>query len=225
MVLQQTHRQPGAQVRLDSTRILGISGTLALNALAMLFLLAPTTVPRPAPEGPVTSIVDIIPIKPIQRPPPPPEQVKVVRPQTSPQPVQVPRMDTPPVAEPVIVDHGTVPVDLVAEAPTAEAGPVDIAPSAPVSGMQLTYAHAPAPVYPRDAVRRGLEGTVMLRVLVDVDGRPLDVQVHRSSGHAILDREAQRQVLRQWTFQPATKDGHAVQAIGIIPIDFTLGRM
>jgi protein TonB len=61
-------------------------------------------------------------------------------------------------------------------------------------------------------------------VLVDVDGRPLEVTIQRSSGNRDLDAAARRQVLRKWTFRPAMKDGRAVQAIGIVPIDFNLDR-
>jgi protein TonB len=91
--------------------------------------------------------------------------------------------------------------------------------------MRLEYARTPAPAYPPDAARRGLEGVVMLQVLVDVDGRPLEVHIHRSSGHRILDQAAARHVLRHWTFRPAVKDGVPVQAIGIVPIEFTLRSM
>jgi protein TonB len=72
------------------------------------------------------------------------------------------------------------------------------------------------------AIREGLTGTVMLRVLVDVDGKPLDVQIERSSGHRVLDAAARKQVLGKWRFKPAMENGRALQAIGLIPIDFHL---
>ncbi|HVQ33928.1 MAG TPA: energy transducer TonB, partial [Lysobacter sp.] len=43
------------------------------------------------------------------------------------------------------------------------------------------------PPYPPEAMRRRIEGTVLLRVLVDVDGRPLDAWVETSSGNRALD--------------------------------------
>ena len=103
-----------------------------------------------------------------------------------------------------------------------DAGDHDIAPQPPRVGVQLEYAQAPAPAYPRDALRDGVEGTVLLKVLVDVDGRPLDVQVERSSGNRSLDRAARDQVLQRWRFRPAMQDGRAVQAIGLVPVDFRL---
>ena len=97
-------------------------------------------------------------------------------------------------------------------------------PANPIAAVRLEYASAPPPAYPRDALRMRAEGTVMLQVLVDRDGRPLDVQVQSSSGNRALDEAARKHVLKRWTFRPAMRDGVAVQAIGIVPIDFTLAR-
>jgi protein TonB len=66
------------------------------------------------------------------------------------------------------------------------------------------------------------EGTVLLEVLVDVDGRPLRVDVRRSSGHRQLDDAAREQVLARWRFRPAMRDGRAIQAIGLVPVNFML---
>jgi protein TonB len=66
------------------------------------------------------------------------------------------------------------------------------------------------------------EGTVMLRVLVDVDGGPLEVTIEVSSGNRELDRAARAQVLKSWKFQPAMQDGRAVQAYGRVPVNFSL---
>jgi protein TonB len=59
-------------------------------------------------------------------------------------------------------------------------------------------------------------------VLVDVDGHPIDVQVQASSGNRALDDAARKQVLKKWLFRPARRNGTPVQAIGIVPIRFTM---
>ena len=69
-----------------------------------------------------------------------------------------------------------------------------------------------------------LAGTVLLQVLVDVDGRPLDVTIARSSGHRELDEAARLQVLKRWSFQPATRDDTPIQAVGLVPVEFNLRR-
>ncbi|WP_372012402.1 energy transducer TonB [Pseudoxanthomonas sp. 10H] len=206
--------------RLDASRILAISFAMAVHALALLVLLLPLTqAPLPElrsePEPPRWSVTPPVPVTPL--PPQPVLQPKVSPPRTP--PAAVPRMQ--PVQQPAIVDQGTLQADPATEA----VGPPDIAPpwdGQPLQGAQLRYAVAPPPAYPRDALRTGAEGTVLLRVLVDVDGRPLEVIVDRSSGHRSLDREAVRQVQQRWRFEPAMRDGRAVQAWGLVPIGFSL---
>lgn len=209
--------------RPDPTRILGISGTLAFNLAMLLVLLAPLSRPDSPrlPDPPM--VFDWITPKPVP-PDPPPVEVEVVRPQAQATPDVRPQPVLPAV-EPVVVDMGNLPVDSLAEPPAIDtAVEVATASATPLSGARLAYLEAPAPRYPREALASGLEGTVLLQVLVGPDGRPLDVQVHQGSGYRVLDDAARRQVLRHWRFQPAMMDGRAVQATGIVPIDFKLGR-
>ncbi len=98
----------------------------------------------------------------------------------------------------------------------------DSAKPPPLPGVRLEYLQAPPPEYPRASARARSEGTVLLRVLVDVDGRPLQVEVHESSGDRRLDAAARDQVLQRWRFRPAMQDGRAMQAIGLVPIQFKL---
>jgi protein TonB len=212
--------------RPDPSRIAGISGTLVFNVLLLMLLLVPMSSPDlfrvSSPKDP-----DLIWIEPKPKPPtPPPVIVDVIKPKPVQQPqtrVQ-PDVVMPPVDQ-LIVDQGTIAADPPADNSTivANATPT-IEPSGPVAGIRLEYSNAPAPTYPREQLLAGIEGTVLLQVLVDVDGRPLEVTIQRSSGNRDLDAAARRQVLRKWTFRPAMKDGRAVQAIGIVPIDFNLDR-
>lgn len=222
MVLIRTHSfSRASSLHLDIARIVAGSGAIALNVVVLLLLLIPAGLPERAP--PAARTITVVPIEADVTPPtpPPPVEVEVVRPQATQTPVR--QEMARPVVEQVVVDQGTLPVENIV-APPAETGPVDISPpSRPVEGVRLEYASAPPPAYPRDQVRSGHEGTVLLRVLVDVDGRPLQVDVERSSGHRRLDDAARRHVLKHWTFRPAMKDGRPVQAVGIVPIDFSLG--
>lgn len=229
MVLQHAHSFPRASsdasgLRLDPARILAGAGAIALNVVALLLLLIPAGLPSvtaPRVDKGIT-VVDIVErIKPPA--PPPPRPVEVVSPRTPAAPqVPVKPDRARPVSDQVVVDQGTLPADPVVS-PAINAGPADIAPtSAPPHGMQLEYAQAPSPPYPREAVMAGMQGTVLLRVLVDVDGRPLRVEVERSSGHRVLDEAARRFVLKRWSFRPAMQGGRAVQAIGLVPIDYRL---
>jgi len=210
--------------RPDATRIAGISGTLVLNILLLMLLLIPISQPEllRLSENKVPTIEWIVP-KPT--PPDPPAKVDVVKPRPVQQPqtrVQ-PDVVVPPVDE-VVVEDGTIAADPPVDIATVVTATPTIEPSGPVAGVRLEYGDAPPPTYPRKQLLSGIGGTVLLQVLVGVDGRPLEVTIHRSSGDRGLDDAARRQVLRKWSFRPATKDGHAVQAIGIVPIDFNLDR-
>jgi protein TonB len=229
MVSQQTHPNPRTTQfpRLDASRILGLSSTLALNVLALAFLLMPMTLPAPPAveqERRGLDIVDIVPVVPKTPPPPPVVEVVTPRPDARPQPEVRRAVEPASETAPVLVEQGFEAVDTVVDTAAATTEPPSLEPTGPATGLQLQYASAPAPAYPRAAIQRQLEGTVLLRVLVGTDGRPLEVEIERSSGHAVLDREALRHVQRNWRFQPALRDGQAVQAVGLVPIDFRLDR-
>jgi protein TonB len=202
----------------DFRRIAAYAGAIALNLALLMLVSLPMQEGPPLPvpkDGPVIRFVDLTP-KP--KPPVVPVVPHVpVTPHVPTVPIRT-QAPTPPVDVPVVVDNGSE-----AYVPPVTP-PVDTTPgeTGPVTGMSLEYASAPAPSYPREALRAGITGTVLLEVLVDVDGSPLKVTIHRSSGNRELDRAAQQQVQRHWRFRPASRNGTAVQAIGIVPIDFKL---
>ena len=68
---------------------------------------------------------------------------------------------------------------------------------------------------------RGIEGAVTLRVKVDTQGRPADVQVLTGSGWRLFD-EAALQQARGCQFFPATKDGSAIDSWVEFPVRFAL---
>lgn len=77
------------------------------------------------------------------------------------------------------------------------------------------------PVYPRVARESGWEGTVVVRTLIDKNGLPSKVKIHKSCGHPTLD-EAAQDAVRSWTFHPA-KDGNIPITKWVdIPIKFDL---
>lgn len=77
----------------------------------------------------------------------------------------------------------------------------------------------PPPRYPPAALRRGDRGTVVVRVQVDAAGHPAGVALVQRSGSRDLDRAAM-EAIRNWRFQPAQRDGHAVAGEIEVPFDF-----
>ena len=205
----------------DPKRIAGCTFAIAFNLSLLMLLLVPMQGPQgfrpPGEDAPSISWYTPKPVPPAQ-----PPEVPVTRPVT--QPSTTPARPTvrpqPPAA--VVVESGSeaaVAPDATTEV-APDLGTPDIAP--PVAGVSLQYASAPPPAYPSAARRMRLEGTVLLEVLVDVDGRPLRVEVRAGSGHRQLDEAARDQVLAHWRFRPATRDGRAIQAIGLVPVNFRL---
>jgi protein TonB len=78
-----------------------------------------------------------------------------------------------------------------------------------------------APSYPKRERRRGVEGVVKVRVHIDADGHVLEVELLESSGSRGLD-EAALEAVEGWTFEPALKDGTAVDAWATTDIRFGL---
>ena len=215
---------PVEKPHLDPARIATMSGTLALNLLAFGLLMMPLAMPTPVvdlPREPGLVVRDIppdiiVPVEIVKEKQPVTPQRQVAQP-------TAPRNNTLPASsDPVAVETGTEPV---VDSGPADAGPVDIGPvaSAPTA-IQLQYAHAPPPKYPRNAQRLGWTGTVLLQVLVGIDGRPLEVAIAQGSGHRELDEAAREQVLKRWRFQPAMQGERPVQALGLVPIEFSLPR-
>lgn len=77
------------------------------------------------------------------------------------------------------------------------------------------------PRYPPAALRRRLEGEVVLIITVDAQGNPTDIQVQKSSRYRELDQEAIR-AARSWKFNPEIRDGRAIAGRVLVPIKFTL---
>ena len=202
--------------RASAARIAAWSGAFAVNGLVLGWLLLPIAAPLAPPrlEQVLEALwIEAAPV--IEAQPLPPV----------PQPPVVPVRRAQP--KPAVVETAPVPVDVAPATAVEPALPGDSV-SAPVDGHggadegQLAYVDAPPPPYPRDALRKHLQGTVLLEVLVDAQGLPRAVTLARSSGHAVLDAAARRHVLKHWRFRPAIRDGQAIPARGLVPVRFAI---
>ena len=92
------------------------------------------------------------------------------------------------------------------------------------SGSNVGLLYTNQPVYPHIARESGWEGTVIVRVVIQPDGRTGDVLVRKSSGYPLLD-EAAVEAVHTWRFTPA-RDGHIpIRSLVDIPINFDLKRL
>lgn len=204
----------------DPIRIAALSAAIALNIAAMGLLMRPPEFSQPTQRAEPTHVSFVVRL-PMQ--PPTPIAATVAKPHTQPtsaqpRPIQHEQLAATLDAAPARTDS------VVPQHPNTLANngdPGTIAPTQPAE-VGLNPIASPAPTYPRDALRDGITGTVVLELLVGVDGRVVEVHVTRGSGNRLLDNAARDQVLRNWRFEPAMRDGIPVQALGRVPIVFTL---
>ena len=79
----------------------------------------------------------------------------------------------------------------------------------------------PPPAYPARARRQGVQGTVLLRLLITSGGRVDKVDVVTSSGHRELD-DAAIDAVGLWRFRPALEGGVATDQWVDVPVVFRL---
>lgn len=212
---------------LDWRRVGAWSSTFATHGLIFALLALPIAAPMLHPSVPRIEpmVVDVKPLPPAVLPEPPPP---------------IPRPRTPPVQKHVAPAPTSPPVTAspIAEAPSPITAPPAVSPVAPAdtnpstegstaspagATQTLAYDGALRPTYPTASARAREQGTVLLRVLVDADGAVQRVEIERSSGHAKLDSAARDAVMRG-RFRPVLRDGKAIPAWGLVPIEFRLDR-
>jgi protein TonB len=210
-----------AHVHPDSVRIAALSGAIAINLAALLAVMRPAAAPWIAqvqqhmPEMTVRWMSP--PPKPEVVPTPAIELKPLLQPKAAPHPRVLPHPVSPPVA--TATDEGSV-----ASTP-AVLGPASPEPQSSPTPEEATLAYRAVPLaYPPVALRTRMQGTVVLKVLVDEQGVPQEVAIEQSSGYALLDRSAREQV-KNWRFEPATAHGQAVRTWARVPVTFSINQL
>jgi protein TonB len=208
-------------VPLSLPRIGARSASFTIHIVALLMLLsAPVAyklVTAPPKEEPTyVRIVEEKPIPVVKALEPPPPIVhhekKAERP-------------VPPVAPPVVKETTALSTvsDVDIAPPAIDTGPT--VPTMPDSEpTAIAYGRHASVSYPIDSLKAREQGTVMLLVLVGVDGKVEDIRVDKSSGYARLDRAALNTV-KLWNFNPAHHGGVAQRAWAKVPISFALSTL
>jgi protein TonB len=93
------------------------------------------------------------------------------------------------------------------------------------TGPVMDYDSPPRPLkqtrpqYPQEAFVKKIEGTVLVEILIDSQGRVARARVIQSV--PLLDAAA-LQTVYQWVFQPAVKHGRPVATLAHIPVTFRI---
>ncbi|UIJ45647.1 TonB family protein [Sphingomonas cannabina] len=192
----------------------GLTMAVGINAALLAALI------WSAPELP--KVINWDPIEAINIPiPPPPPPIPKVEPTKT---VEAPR-PIDPYVPPKRVDVPTKPTDRVDTTDvilppdtgtppgtgTGTGGGVTVDPPKPlpvvtVPEIDSRYADDLQPDYPADMRRAGLEGQVVVKVLVGTNGRVKAIELV-SSPHDSFFQATRRQALSRWRFKPATRDG------------------
>ena len=145
----------------------------------------------------------------------------VLSPKTQKKPLISQKMVSAPVKpEKVIFEESETQEEIVTDIDVAAA--VDIKKETPVVREAVPlYKVNPPPEYPRLARKRGYQGTVVLDVLVDQNGKVGNLRLFTSSGHSILDKKAMASV-KGWLFEPGMKGDKKVDMWVRVPVRFEL---
>lgn len=165
---------------------------------------------------------------------PPKPHVVVAQPQ--PPQVQIQALFVP-VPEVQITAPAVTPQVTVAPPPPVPAQPQVTVPNAVVVPVQppaapsiktippgaVRYLHEPRLVVPLLSRRLGEQGIVHLRVVVDVNGRPREITLKKSSGFDRLDQQA-LQDMRSARFVPQTENGQPIEWEVVAPLSYEIVR-
>ncbi|MFP2768476.1 energy transducer TonB [Oceanisphaera sp. KMM 10153] len=161
---------------------------------------APKTEPQPTPK-PVPKPVP----KPAPKPKPKPEPKPAPKPVSKPEPRPAPTPTPQPLAK----------IEPKAQQVSAKN-------SAPRHIETPSFKTRPAPIpYPSQARRRGLEGTVLVEVWLDEQGKQTKRLLARSSGVSLLDKTALKAIAK-WRFSAYVENGRGIAHRVHIPIRFKL---
>ena len=99
------------------------------------------------------------------------------------------------------------------------AAPAPPAPPSIVQGGNLSaqMVSGKPPRYPVESRRKREQGTVLLALIVGLDGAVEKISVAKSSGFSRLD-DAAYDAVRRWRWRPLTEGGQAVRVKGVVEI-------
>jgi len=198
-------------LRLDGEPAAPIVVDLAENGPAPVDVHASRPGPSPSPSRPAA---------------PPPRAVREMAPPLAPPATVTEPAPSPPAGRDAPAAAVAPPPDV----PAIASEPPRPPPSSGAAGRSATGAEVvppqpterATPRYPEPARLAGVQGTVVLRARVTVEGAVAEVVIDRSAGHTDLDTAAV-EALRRWRFEPARRAGRPVEVWIVIPVHFSLG--
>lgn len=177
--------------------VIGLHGA----ALAIAFLMKSGVIPMELP-GPIIQTYEVQPIE-------PPDEI--VQPPESPQQPLPPPVTLTPVPLPPVRLTSITPPILPPSLPQPPAQPTTPEPVMIAARFHPSHRGALQPRYPTGPLRQELEGSCTIRVRIGTNGRVIAAEAVRAT-HPAFCEATQRQALRRWRFEPATRDGVPVES-------------
>jgi periplasmic protein TonB len=179
------------------------------DSIVMAMLAAPVSAPQPKPLPPTQPA--------IQKTIPKPTPQRAVDTPTS--PIQ---MSTP-VQEPSIalVEPAPQQPSISTTSATTPGKQEQHAPTVVQPSSSAAYLNNPKPPYPALSRRLNEQGMVVVRVLINTDGKTEQTELFKTSGYSRLDESALKTVT-QWRFVPGTRNGVPQAMWFNVPIHFVL---
>jgi periplasmic protein TonB len=183
---------------------------IAQQQVIQISMVAPST-----PPVEVSPVVPEIVSEPVSPVPPKAEGMQKIQPEPRPAPVAPQPTPTEPAAE-------QQPTPSPPQQTSGLQSPdATLQQAAITEPLNANYLKNPPPVYPRAALRRQQQGTVLIEVRVSISGQPLAVAIDRSSGYGMLDAAA-LDAVRKWQFIPARRGSEVVEASVVVPVEFRI---
>ena len=172
----------------------------------------PTIKPSPKPRH----ILKKRPQKKVAKPPDIEIKEIAVEPESLPEPEEIK-----PVKEPKEVYFDSAPDLSHTSASTAVDQKTKIPDAQTILEARPIYRNNPPPSYPTIARKRGYQGNVVLEVLINKQGKIIDLRVYSSSGYSMLDKAAIASV-KKWLFRPGMRGPDKIEMWVRVPIRFKL---
>jgi protein TonB len=185
------------------------------------------TRPDRPPLVTVSLVTTAAPVVPVPDPPPVAPAPVAAAPAPKPEPKPRPRPARPRPATPPAPRAGpaapSLPQAIASATPSAAGTSVPVEAPVEAPRADAAYLRNPPPTYPKRLLKRGVEGSVLVRARVQDDGRCSQVLLKESSGFRPFD-EAALTAVKDWRFVPARQGGRTVVAWVDVPIDFRITR-
>jgi len=227
-----SHELPRRPYRIHLTRTWRVTGAVLLAHVTVAWLLMQGLISHPPTTGEVDNVIMASVVMDMPAPPAPKPQPVQVKPQaqskTLPKtmPAVQPQLQPSPVVTQAAPSESApvVPAATAAAAPAAAGHQRPNTTPSPVVALPASdadYLNNPAPANPRMSRRQGEQGTVVLRVFINTEGRADKAEIRTSSGYSRLD-EAALATVQRWRYVPGKRAGVPEAMWFNVPIRFVL---